>query len=65
LISVKRWLECREINGRATDVWLLFFFFKEGEDNESIIENADHMGIQLLDVLNNAVGILEDKKGGI
>ncbi|WP_257156085.1 hypothetical protein [Bacillus cereus] len=44
---------------------MLFFFFKEGEDNESIIENADHMGIQLLDVLNNAVGILEDKKGGI
>ncbi|WP_176519501.1 hypothetical protein [Bacillus pseudomycoides] len=38
------------------------FLFKEGKDNESIIESADRMGVKLLDVLNNAVGILEIKK---
>ncbi|WP_141533595.1 phage holin family protein [Bacillus cereus] len=37
------------------------FLFKESEDNESIIENAGRMGIKLLDVLNNAVGILDDE----
>lgn len=40
------------------------FLFKESEDNESIIDNASRMGIKLLDVLNNAVEILDDKTRG-